>query len=83
MLTLRINNYIVLIVWYNNLPLNKHPNKVDEYKLKERSKGKSKADDVVDVEGGGITHLQMILSGSHFLLCNSNILKETSRIDDA
>ena len=57
MLTLRIDIYRALRVWYNNLPLNKHPNKVDEDKLKERSKGKSEADDVVDVEGGGITHL--------------------------
>ena len=40
-------------------PLNKHPNEVDENKLEECGKGESEADDVVDVQSGGITHLRI------------------------
>ena len=43
-----------------DLPLNKHPNEVDENKLEEGGKGESEADDVVDVQGGGVTHLQIV-----------------------
>ena len=40
-------------------PLNKHPNEVDENKLEEGGKGESEADDVVDVQSGGVTHLRI------------------------
>ena len=41
------------------IPLNKHPDEVDEDKLEESSKGESEADDVIDVQGGGVTHLMI------------------------
>ena len=40
-------------------PLNKHANEVDENKLEESSKGESEADDIVDVQSSGVTHLQI------------------------
>ena len=38
-------------------PLNKHADEVDENKLEESSKGESEADDIVDVQSSGVTHL--------------------------
>ena len=43
----------------SDIPLNKHPDEVDENKLEESSKGESEADDVVDVQCGGVTHLRI------------------------
>ena len=45
-----------------DIPLNKHPNEVDENKLEEGGKGESEADDVVDVQGSGVTHLHIVWS---------------------
>ena len=54
--------------------MNKHADEVDENKLEERSESKSKADDVVDVQSGGVTHLW--ISSLHHPLLNTTAIIE-------